>query len=474
MDSIDKITAGFKSEIAQQKREKYFSSDLHKSLVSKQALKLADDRRKGIKPPPKNKICDTKPELAVEKVLKNLEISYQKQCPIGPYTFDFYLKEYNILIEVQGEFWHSQPNNIRNDLAKFEFVRKYYSELQTYYIKEIDTKKPVKLYEILNSLTGVELQVVDFDFKDLDFRKIDPPVAIQFMHKFHYLPRFRKTTKATYGVFFKGEIISVIIYGLPSYNTLSKHYGLLGRQVLELSRFIINPKFQKKNLASWALSRSVKAIRNDLEDICLLATFADPHFGHDGTIYKAANWKYDGETRPSYYYQDANGNIIHKKTLWDHAQKLNQSEISYAHDNNYIKINSEPKQKFIMWLKKLAISNEKLVNKILNTKCNQCKNVACITIKGLKKAKQKHDGVYICHSCSLKKKWQQKEYRTKVKSGRKSGCLIPDIVIIDCNNCATQKTIKKNSYRSNINKHGHYICHSCALRRWHKTRIAGT
>lgn len=468
MDSIDKITAGLKSKEAQTKREKYFSSNLHKSRARKQALELADDRRNGLKATPQNKISDTKPELRVEKILCNLNIKYQKQCPIGPYVFDFCLLDHNILIEVQGEYWHSRPNNIRNDLAKFNFVHKYYPKFKIHYIKEIDTKKSKQLYKLFNDLTGAKLKVRDFNFKDLDFKSVDSIEALQFLETFHYLPRFRKTIKATYGVFLEDKLIALTVFGLPSYNTVSKHYNLLGRQVLELSRFVINPNYQKKNLASWALSRSVKAVKNDFDEIYLLVTFADPHFGHEGVIYKAANWQIDGESRPGYYYQDSNGYIIHKKTLWDHAQKLRKTEKEYAIDNGYIKITSEPKKKFIKWIRTPPTQVKLKTSDLVETKCD-CGAQNLIKNCNYKRALKKH-GKYICHSCSLKLKWEQKEYRQRVNAGRKLGSSLPSKVEVCCNDCHNKRTIKRSSYRTSLNKHGYYLCHSCSLRKWHKDK----
>jgi very-short-patch-repair endonuclease len=468
MDSIDRITSGFKSAEAQSKRDRYFSSDLHRIRASNQALKLASDRRKGLKPPQNNKICDTKPELAVEAVLRSCNINYQKQCPIGPYQFDFFLKDYGLLIEVQGEYWHSLPNNIRNDIAKATYVSRN-TQFKLHYINEINTAMQSGITKIIKELTGQSVKVVDFDFTDLIIKNVEPNIAMTFMKSHHYLPRFRKTTRATHGVFLNNELIAIMIYGLPSYN-VSHKFGLKLRQVLDLSRFVINPKFQKKNLASWTLSRSIKLIKKSNLNVNMIISFADPHFGHTGSIYKAAGWEYDGETRPSYYYIDNNNNIFHKKTLWDHAKKNRMSEEDYALKHSFLRINTEPKKKFIKWLKKLVtIDKPKPTGELVKAMC-KCGFTNTLKKKNYKRAFKKY-GEYVCHSCSLKKKWLDNNYREKNKLGRKTGCTIADITQAVCDNCNTTKSIKKNAYRNNINKHGAYLCHSCALKKWHKNRI---
>lgn len=63
----------------------------------------------------RDKKKDTKPERIVENILRKFKIQYIKQYKIrNPktkhfYKFDFYIKELNLLIEIQGDFWHANP-----------------------------------------------------------------------------------------------------------------------------------------------------------------------------------------------------------------------------------------------------------------------------------------------------------------------------------------------------------------------------
>ena len=68
------------------------------------------DRRKG-----------TSIEEKVEKWLKKYKIAYQKQFTIERKRYDFAISDTNILIEVQGTFWHVDPrfydrDNLTNDI----------------------------------------------------------------------------------------------------------------------------------------------------------------------------------------------------------------------------------------------------------------------------------------------------------------------------------------------------------------------
>ena len=76
-------------------------------------------------------VIGTKPELIVYQYLLSLGIRFQYQYFLAdnPQTFrpesvwkpDFMLPDYNVIIEVYGEYWHSLPQNREDD----ELKRKY-------------------------------------------------------------------------------------------------------------------------------------------------------------------------------------------------------------------------------------------------------------------------------------------------------------------------------------------------------------
>lgn len=61
----------------------------------------------------KNK--NTKIELKIEEILKEYLIDYEKQKYIDKFIYDFYLKKLNTLIEVNGDYWHANPNKYKKD-----------------------------------------------------------------------------------------------------------------------------------------------------------------------------------------------------------------------------------------------------------------------------------------------------------------------------------------------------------------------
>lgn len=64
----------------------------------------------------------TKPERKIEEQLVALGVPFVREFSILMFDYDFYLPEENILIEVDGDFWH--PGDIEN--ATYNFQKKNY------------------------------------------------------------------------------------------------------------------------------------------------------------------------------------------------------------------------------------------------------------------------------------------------------------------------------------------------------------
>lgn len=78
---------------------------------------------------------DTKIEIIIKEVLDKLSINYIKNFRCDRYIFDFYLIDYNFVIECQGDYWHGnteyfsnlneiQLKNIERDKNKVDYLEK--------------------------------------------------------------------------------------------------------------------------------------------------------------------------------------------------------------------------------------------------------------------------------------------------------------------------------------------------------------
>jgi len=72
---------------------------------------------------------DTKPELKMKEILNELNIQFEHQFRLQNHLFDFHLLNTNILIEVDGDYWHGNPKKF----SKLNKVQKI--------VKQKDLKK---------------------------------------------------------------------------------------------------------------------------------------------------------------------------------------------------------------------------------------------------------------------------------------------------------------------------------------------
>ena len=67
---------------------------------------------------------DTKIQLTINDILNVLNINYQREYNIEYYSIDNYLIDYNLMIEIQGDYWHCNP--LRYNENKYLMNQKQY------------------------------------------------------------------------------------------------------------------------------------------------------------------------------------------------------------------------------------------------------------------------------------------------------------------------------------------------------------
>jgi len=297
-----------------------------------------------------NKISSIQNELY--SILDDLDVEYYREYGdkpndpetiIGPYHFDctIKLKDKKLLIECQGDYWHSLEKSKSKDKAKATYIEKYHKDCEIKYLWEHEFKCKDKIVE--KYWTGkTEIELVDFDFSEVEIRECPTKDYKLLLSKYHYLPNAGRGGMAhgSFGAYINNKLIAVCVF------------SPLGRQNLpwdkkstrELSRLCINPRYQKKNFASWFVSRCIKKLNSQYETII---SYCDTTFNHNGAVYKACNFKLDGEVKPDYWYVSEDGWVMHKKTLYNHAVKMGMKEKEFAELNRYKKVFGDKKLRFI-------------------------------------------------------------------------------------------------------------------------------
>ena len=70
-------------------------------------------------------ITQTKPQLIINELLNNDNIKFTNEESFIYYSVDNYLSDYNLIIEVMGDYWHSNPIkfNLLNEMQKKNIIR---------------------------------------------------------------------------------------------------------------------------------------------------------------------------------------------------------------------------------------------------------------------------------------------------------------------------------------------------------------
>lgn len=295
----------------------------------------------------------SKLQAAFYRILDENRINYLKEdspeCRFGHWLFDCRIvhNNHDFLVEVRGDYIHSQSKNIAKDRAKATYMERYFPQIPIKYIweHEFGATNRVK-QQVRRWLDLEEIQPVSFSLRDLVLREISEDEATIFLAAFHYLGKL--VGRIRIGAFLGDTLVAVGVWGAPTRYETAERLGCTTRTCLELRRFVIHDAYHKKNCGSYLLARMERMLPSSVK---VLVSFADPGVGHDGALYRAANWQHDGNTTPSFYYIDGDGYVLLKKTLFNLAKKMHMKERDYAETYGYEKITTPPKYRFVKRLR---------------------------------------------------------------------------------------------------------------------------
>jgi len=146
----------------------------------------------------------------------------------------------------------------------------------------------------------------------------------------------------------KNEWCGVVVFNRGNING-GKPYKCVIGQFAELIRVALNGKQEQ---TSKAVSLAIRLFKKDNPLCKVLVSYADTGQGHEGTIYKAMNWYYEGEIKPTRpKFKDKNGKIIHSRV----AAKLKTENKIKEYDDIYERVLNTNKHRFSYPLDKSLI-----------------------------------------------------------------------------------------------------------------------
>jgi len=287
-----------------------------------------------------NRLYEFLDEFGVEYFREYNDRDDDSGCRIGSWSFDCVVPrdDYTLLIEVQGDYYHSLPQNVARDIQKANYVKSQLAGYRLKYLWEYQFDREDYIRLTLKQWLGL-IQVNEFSFGEVTISNCE---YNSFFDKYHYAGSIGRPVSYVFGAYLDNVLIAVACFTSPIRQNVSVA-GFNYNELTELARLCIHPEYQKHNFASWFVARCIKRLPSQYR--CVIA-YSDQSFGHDGTIYKASNFVMDHITQSSYSYFDGIDHL-HKKTLYNRAKRAHMSEGDYARKNGYRKIKSMPKFRYV-------------------------------------------------------------------------------------------------------------------------------
>ena len=119
-------------------------------------------------------------------------------------------------------------------------------------------------------------------------------IARRFIERIHYSHSvLGVTVNACYMVLLDDEPVGSAIFGAPSGMGVKEKYTDDSERMTELRRFVLIDS-APRNTESCALGKLHRAMK--AKGYSKILAYSDPAYGHDGTIYRAAGYKFHGKT----------------------------------------------------------------------------------------------------------------------------------------------------------------------------------
>jgi hypothetical protein len=340
-----------------QKMKDYFnfkSNDVVYSYIRKYNIRVNKDRAKGI----------SSKEVEIKHFLKSFiddsNVNSSNREIIRPFEVDYNIKDKNILIEFNGNYWHSV-----NMLSKKVITEKYKKKIKELYpnFKLSLLNNYPKNYHLIKTLLAKEkgkqlLHIFEYEWDSkqdivksmmktkLGFtgvvlngrscivKEVENKVAQLFLKENHI--QGSDKSKVRLGLYYQENLISIMTFSKSRYDKKANY---------ELLRFCNLLDYRVRGGASKLLSYFIKNYMGQYER---LITYADLRYSN-GNLYNKLNFSLVGLTPPNYFYYKNNKVysriVFQKHKLRDmyndgliNYYDETKSELEIMKENNYLKI----------------------------------------------------------------------------------------------------------------------------------------
>lgn len=178
--------------------------------------------------------------------------------------------------------------------------------------------------------------------------------------KWHYSKSVPVPPLVKIGVWENDVFIGVVIFSRGASSNLLKPYNLKQTEGCELTRVALNKHVTP---VTRIIKIAISFLKKKSPNLKLIISFADPQYGHKGTIYQAGNWIYSGRTSPSaeYYYK---GKRLHSRQVSSKGYNVQQGKVRKTiRPSQCNVVKTEGKYRYLMPLDKTTKKQVVLLSK---------------------------------------------------------------------------------------------------------------
>jgi len=254
-------------------------------------------------------IYKSKPEEEIASFIKSLNINIieNDRKTISPMELDIYIPDYNVAIEFDGLYWHSDKFKEKN----YHIDKTMECEKKDIHLIHIFEDEWLNRQEIvkarLKNLLGLNSKRIGA--RKTIIKEISPKVKNEFVANYHIQGKDSASIKL--GAFYNDELVGVMTFSKPRIFMSKKAKD----GSWELSRFVTIPDTYTPGLAS----KMLKYFERNWNPK-LIESFADRRWSQ-GNLYKKLGFELASQTNPNYYYFKDN------QKRW-HRYKFRKSELT--------------------------------------------------------------------------------------------------------------------------------------------------
>ncbi|MFW5847407.1 MAG: DUF7487 domain-containing protein [bacterium] len=257
---------------------------------------------------------------------------------INGFEIDIFLPDYNLGIEYNGLYWHSNKFKDKNyHLNKTELCEKNNIQLLHIFEDEWINKKEI-IKSIIKSKLGLNKKIYA---RKCIIKEINSKTSREFLNKNHLQDNVNGSIRL--GLFYNNELVSIM--------TFSKERRSLGNKKknsynYEMVRFCNKIGINVVGGASKLFKYFIR--NNNYEKII---SFADRRYSN-GNLYKKLKFNFIYNTKPNYwYFKLSTFNREHrfkyrKDVLVKEGYNKDKTEFQIMNDNNYLQIYDSGNMKF--------------------------------------------------------------------------------------------------------------------------------